>query len=243
MNLNSIPHPTASAHAHTHTHTVVLSFVSLLASVGNYRKHRTSACWARRRRCLVCPPSCSLSRSPLSLSISEATATTAKSCRSAHWCQNAQEESVPKGHFSAPLLTGRTVGNPRIRLTLDNIIIPLRLRKSGLRAKKRALISRLGRFRWAVQDCLFLFLFLTEKGQSKTLPACAHSASAKVADCFLKNTLWLPQSRCYFLWRRCGTFVDKLVFHPCCAPVRLFAFPSDKVKVATEEECDVAAGD
>lgn len=43
---------------------------------------------------------------------------------------------MPKGHFSAPLLTGRTVGNPRIRLTLDKIIIPLRLRKSGLRAKR-----------------------------------------------------------------------------------------------------------
>lgn len=62
----------ARAHARTHTYTysVVLSFISLLASVGNYRKHRTSACWARRRRCLVCPPSCSLSRSP-SLSLNQ----------------------------------------------------------------------------------------------------------------------------------------------------------------------------
>lgn len=107
---------------------------------------------------------------------------------------------MPKGHFSAPLLTGRTVGNPRIRLTLDNIIIPLRLRKSGLRAKREpssvASVASGGLSRIVF---VFVFVFLTAKGQSKTLPACAHSASAIVADCFLKNTLWLPQSRCYFL--------------------------------------------
>lgn len=73
--------------------------------------------------------------------------------------------------------------------------------------------------RWAVQD-----FYLFAKGHCKILPTCANiTSSAASSKLPPKTTLWLPQSRCCYLRRRDALqdFVDKSVFHPYCALVRL----------------------
>lgn len=96
----------------------------------------------------------------------------------------------------------------------DDIIISLKLRK-GKRSQIRAITSGV---LCTSSDChhgvcrggqsrIFVFVLSAEGHCQTYLPSYHHHHHRPlVANCFLKTTLWLPQSRCCFFRRRCGTF-------------------------------------